>query len=106
MLRMFDIETKINGVKRSVLMKSGNASTDDRYVRSKVTVITSTFKHIEAEWHMYASVTWVNIGSENVLSPMRHTIIIQNYAVLWIGSIRKTFQSVFFKNHTQFPYRK
>ena len=41
-----------------------------------------------AEWRIYEYVNWVNIGSDNGMSPgRRHAIIRTDSGILWIGPL-------------------
>ena len=61
----------------------------------------ATLWPIEAEWHIYASVNYTIIGSDNGLSPgRRHAIIWTNDGILFIESLETKFSEILIEIHT------
>ena len=64
------------------------------------------YQRIEAEWCIYASVSYVIIGSDNGLLPNRHQAIIwTNAGILLTGPLWKNFSEILIKIH-KFSWKK
>ena len=67
---------------------------------------TTTLKLTETEWHIYASVNYTIIGSDNGLLPGRHQAIIwTNDGILLIGPLGTNFSEIIIKIQT-FSFKK
>ena len=56
----------------------------------------------EAEWRIYASVTYTIIGSNNGLSPgRRRAIILANVGILLIGPLGTNFSEILIETHAR-----